>query len=238
MKQFAFSANNKTRGKSQKWEVLENGTFLNVSEFDESAISKEIKRNYKVFKSNKTSTSIVKYYICKNGRRAQFKCNNQMRVKRMNDGSFVVESNKNEHDHDRKEKVDGKRNSFSHIAEEKIREFLQLEVKTKTIRRKLIELKLIDPQTSDASFHGKIHRMKQKQKMTATNTSLKELKDYVKELYSKENNQVYVVKSEFNEITDRFLYILSNKKLMQVEANNDGKWMLACDATYKLNIEG
>ena len=156
----------------------------------------------------------------------------------MNDASFVVESNKNEHDHDRKEKVDGKRNSFSHIAEEKIREFLQLEVKTKTIRRKLIELKLIDPQTSDASFHGKIHRMKQEQKMTATNTSLNELKDFVKELHSKENNQVYVVKSEFNEITDRFLYILSNKKLMQVEANNDGKWMLACDATYKLNIEG
>ena len=52
--------------------------------------------------------------------------------------------------------------------------FSQLEVKTKTIRRKLIELKLIDPQTSDASFQGKIHRMKQEQKMTATNTSLNE----------------------------------------------------------------
>ena len=30
----------------------------------------------------------------------------------MNDASFVVESNKNEHDHDRKNKVDGKRNSI------------------------------------------------------------------------------------------------------------------------------
>ena len=104
-------------------------------------------------------------------------------------------------------------------------------------KRKLKDLKLIDPQTSNASFHGKIHRMKKEQQMTATNTTLNDLKETVNRLLSKENNQVHVVKSEFNKITDRFLFILSNKKLMQVETTNNGKWMLACDATYKLNIE-
>ena len=51
-------------------------------------------------------------------------------------------------------------------------ELLKLDVKTRQIKKTLIDSRLMDKNISGSSFHGKIHRIKQKMKITQTKTSV------------------------------------------------------------------
>ena len=46
-----------------------------------------------------------------------------------------------------------------------------------------------------------------------------------------------LLSNEFNEITDRNIFILCSRSLTESKSLED-KWMLSVDATYKLNVEG
>ena len=231
-----FSANKKkSRGKGQNWKLIEQ--FDSEEDFQNSEIRKKIMSEFK-FKNKKVGLhSITRVHQCKMARRKNMNCPAQIRVKVIHK-TIYVESNEKVCDHsttnDERKTV-----LYTFKADEKIKELLLLDVKTRHIKKTLVDSGLIDKNISQASFNGKIHRVKQKLKTTQTTTTVNALKEMIEKLKQAENDdEIRIMDNEFNQITNKIYYILSSPNMLKKTEAEGSHWMFSIDATYKLNQEG
>lgn len=181
--------------------------------------------------------SITRVHQCKMARRKNMNCPAQIRVKVIHN-TIYVESNEKVCDHN---PTNEPRKSvlYTFEADEKIKELLLLDVKTRHIKKTLIDSGLIAKNISGPSFNGKIHRIKQQLKTTQTTTTVNALKEMIEKLKQADNdNEIRIMENEFNQITDKIYYILSSPNMLKKTEAEGSHWMFCIDATYKLNQEG
>ena len=158
--------------------------------------------------------SITRVHQCKMARRKNMNCPAQIRVKVIHN-TIYVESNEKVCDHN---PTNEPRKSvlYTFEADEKIKELLLLDVKTRHIKKTLIDSGLIAKNISGPSFNGKIHRIKQQLKTTQTTTTVNALKEMIEKLKQADNDdEIRIMENEFNQITDKIYYILSSPNMLK-----------------------
>ena len=159
------------------------------------------------------------------------------------EGEVVVEEISVEHagsshnDHSRSEN-ERKTVDYSK-ADKRIKELLEVDCRTRNIIADLRLKELIHPSTTKHQISTKIQRIRDKLKLSAKKITVEELKTFITDKKIPEDPSTPFIVLDFVETNPevRFGFLISSKKLIdQHLRNQQGRWTLAVDFTYKVII--
>lgn len=234
---FRLEMGTRSRGQEQTW--TKSGQMSAV-DFPKSVTYTALQQNYK--KKSKPvhnkSGSITTVYLCNYARKVGYACKRQMRTVEVND-IISIEWNEKECDH--KLNTTQRETTDYSKADNVIEECVKLGVKSRPIKRKLNQEKLLDVRVTAKKFYAKVYREKKKLKQTQTKMDLAEFKEFMEE-YSVANGVTDVVikchdirEDESNLVVK---FITTNEYLWnKYIVNMEDDVTLALDATYNTNVE-
>ena len=229
------------RGKAIPW--VEAFRFETREDYEDSAVYKDKISNMKTRDKGRRP---YKVFYCVYSRKTGYTpCPYALRVTHTLEGEVVVEEISVEHegsdhnDHSRSENLERKTFDYSK-ADKRIKELLEVDCRTRNIIADLRNKDLIHPSTTKHQIQQKIQRIRDKLKLSAKKMTVEELKTFItdKKKIPEDPSTPFIV-LDFIETNPevRFGFLISSKKLIdQHLRNQQGRWTLAVDFTYKVII--
>ena len=228
------------RGKAIPW--VEAFRFETREDYEDSAVYKD---KISTMKTRDKGGRPYKVFYCVYSRKTGYRsCPYALRVTHTLEGEVVVEEISVEHagsshnDHSRSEN-ERKTVDYSK-ADKRIKELLEVDCRTRNIIADLRLKELIHPSTTKHQISAKIQRIRDKLKLSAKKITVEELKTFItdKKKIPEDPSTPFIV-LDFVETNPevRFGFLISSKKLIdQHLRNQQGRWTLAVDFTYKVII--
>ena len=228
------------RGKAIPW--VEAFRFETREDYEDSAVYKD---KISTMKTRDKGGRPYKVFYCVYSRKTGYTpCPYALRVTHTLEGEVVVEEISVEHagsshnDHSRSEN-ERKTVDYSK-ADKRIKELLEVDCRTRNIIADLRLKELIHPSPTKHQISAKIQRIRDKLKLSAKKITVEELKTFItdKKKIPEDPSTPFIV-LDFVETNPevRFGFLISSKKLIdQHLRNQQGRWTLAVDFTYKVII--
>ena len=196
----------KKRGKAVDWQTFHK--FDSYDSFESSELGKEVKSDFVKHKVNKDGTGV---YFCRYGKKKDFKCEVKYKVVKNLDGSWEIQEPLEEIKHNHDKIANTRKYQDYATANKLIGERLDLQVKTRVIRKDLKEKSVISEETSKSIFQKKLYRERVKLNQAAVKINYNQLKEIIeaKSIPSQDVNEPYIVYSSINDSEElRYMMII------------------------------
>ena len=231
------------RGKAMGW--VTEVEFDSMVDFDESPALKDLLDNYNLDnkKVNKAG-DVIRTFVCKFSKKKRgFACPAKSKTVFSGAKMTVLRLDKA---HKHEVANDSVRKNFNFIpeVEAKMRELVELNVKSRNIRKHLIEKGFFTEETapSDQIFYSKTSNLRKKLNLDRKQINLQEFEDLIKQnsVVPEDPTEPYIVKSKVEEDDNgklRYSVMFSSKKLIETYMKPGKNWVFSVDATYQTNTE-